>query len=110
MSSRDDSMDETEAAEWRVTEQRVYDPAAGPDLTTVVIEAVAAADGVSISRIKDPPLYEVVDIAAVKDALFGPSENGTRGVTGGSLDFEYRGYRITVRGDGWVQVAEPVER
>ncbi|MFA9417941.1 hypothetical protein [Natrinema sp. HArc-T2] len=29
---------------------------------------------------------------------------------GGGLDFEYRGYRITVCGDGWVQVAEPADR
>lgn len=24
-------------------------------------------------------------------------------MTAGSLNFEYRGFRITVRGDGWVQ-------
>lgn len=110
MSGRDDSTDDREATEWRVIEQRAYDPADGPELTTVVIEAIAAASGADVRRIKDPPLYEAVDIVAVNDALFGPFENGRRDVTGGSIDFEYRGYRITVRGDGWVQVAEQVDQ
>ena len=92
--------------EYHVIEQRAYDPIADPDLTTVVIEAVAAAEGVAPTSITEPPLYEVVDIAAVKDALFGAMDPDARAVTSGSLDFEYRGYRITVRGDGWVHVAE----
>ncbi|GAB7010732.1 HalOD1 output domain-containing protein [Halorubrum trueperi] len=89
-----------------VIEQRAYDPAAGPDLTTVIVEAVAAAEGVEMASIKQPSLYEVVDIEAVEDALFGATGPDTRGVTGGSLDFEYRGYQITVHIDGWVQVVE----
>lgn len=111
MSGHDDSEPSANMqTESHVVEQRAYDPAAGPDLTTVIVEAVAAAEGVEFTSIKEPPLYEVVDIAAVKDALFGATESDTRGVTGGSLDFEYRGYRITVRADGWVQVAESADR
>lgn len=111
MSKRDDSENgSTHAAEWTVLEQRMYEPDDGPDLTTVVIEAVAAAEGKEITSIKEPSLYEAVDITAVKDALFGARLLDERGVAGGSLDFEYRGFRITLRGDGWVQVAEPADR
>ncbi|WP_255151564.1 HalOD1 output domain-containing protein [Halorarius halobius] len=99
----------SEDADWGVIEQRAYDPESDQDLTTVVIEAVAAAEDEPVASIKEPLLYEVVDIAAVNDALFGTKLTDTKGVTGGSLDFEYRGFRITVRGDGWVQVAEPTE-
>lgn len=111
MSGHDDSEPSVDIpTEIHVIEQRMYDPATGPDLTTVIVEAVAVAEGVESTSIKEPPLYEVVDIAAVKDALFGATESDTRGVTGGSLDFEYRGYQITVRDDGWVQVAETADR
>lgn len=97
------------ASEDMILEQRVYEPDLGADLTTVVIEAVAAAEGVSITEVKEPPLYEVVDIAAIKEALFDAKATDTRGVNGGTLGFEYRGYHITVRGDGWVQVAKPID-
>ncbi|QZP39556.1 HalOD1 output domain-containing protein [Halobaculum magnesiiphilum] len=110
MSERNDSDPTTgKQTEYHVVEQRAYDPADGSDLTTVIIEAVATADGVEKTSIREPPLYEVVDIAAVKDALFGGTEPNIRGATGSSFDFEYRRYRITVRGDGWVQVAEPAQ-
>lgn len=96
--------------ESEVVEQRLYDPTSGPDLTTVIVEAVAAAEGVDATDIKEPLLYDVVDVAAVKDALFGTGPSDARGMSGGSLTFEYRGFQITVRGDGWVQVAKPRER
>lgn len=111
MSGRDDSGYDTEqTTEQGVIEQRLYEPDEGPDLTTVVIEAVAAAEGTPLTSIREPPLYEVVDIAAVHDALFGAKLMDERSVTEGSLDFEYRGFRITIRGDGWVQVDNPVDR
>lgn len=96
-------------ADWRVVERRHYDPDSGPDLTTVVVEAVTAAEGTDAKDIGDPPLYDVVDVVAIRDALFGTKQMDARGVTGGSLVFEYRGYRVTVRSDGWVRLAEPAD-
>jgi hypothetical protein len=111
MSRRDDSRENsTPNTKWEVVGQHLYDPTTGPDLATVVIESVAAAEGVDATSITEPILFDVVDITAVKDALFGVSLGAKRNGSGGSFDFEYRGFRITVRGDGWVQVAEPTER
>lgn len=108
MSSEEDTESSRESrTEREVVAQRVYDPASGPDLTSVVIMTIADAEGVPATEIRDPPLYDVVDIAAVKDALFGSTATGSRGMAGGTLEFPYRGYRVTVRGDGWVQVADP---
>jgi hypothetical protein len=109
MSSRDDSRDVHSEPGWQVVEQRLYEPDGRPDLTTVVVEAVAAVEGVEATDIRKPLLYDVVDIAAVRDALFGPRATDADGVTGGSLAFEYRGLRVTVRGDGWVLVARQGE-
>jgi hypothetical protein len=105
MSSRDDSRSGHRDPDWQVVEQRLYEPEGRPDLTTVVVEAVAAAEGVEATDIRKPLLYDVVDIAAVRDALFGPRATGADGGTTGSLAFEYRGLRVRVRGDGWVLVA-----
>lgn len=110
MSVRDDTSDDSgSVTEWQTVEQRLYEPGSGPELTTVVIEAVAAAEEAEILGIEQPPLYEAVDIDAVKNSLFDATDPDTSGVTGNSLSFEYRGYRITVHGDGWVHVATPVD-
>lgn len=108
MSMRDDGEDSPHHGEWRVAEQRIYEPDSGPDLTSVIITAVAAVEDVDPTAVKEPPLYHVVDIAAVHDALFGTTPSDTQGMSGESVTFPYRGFRITVRGDGWVHVAESV--
>lgn len=95
-----------EDTSWRVVEQRLYDRDCPDDLTTAVIEAVADAEDVDLLDVKEPPLYEIVDIGAIEDCFFGPNEGEERGNSVGSVDFEYRGLRVTVRSDGWVQVAE----
>jgi hypothetical protein len=59
-------------------------------------------------EIKEPPLYEVVDIASIEDALFGRSKvprNGTRS----QVEFRYRSHKVRVVADGWVTVFSPVE-
>lgn len=111
MSSGDDTESSRDTTEqWEVVTQRLYDPETGPDLTTIVIMAVATAEGEAAMDIKEPPLYEAVDIAAVKDALFGSELTDMRGMTSASLEFTYRGHRITIRGDGWVQVSDRTDR
>lgn len=104
-----DETDETDTG-WAVTEQRAYHRDHPADLTTVVIEAVAAAEGVDPPSIKSPPLYEVVDTAALEATFFGPRVADERRAAVGNATFHYRGFRVTVRSDGWVQVAEPVDQ
>jgi len=110
MSSGDSEISSDDMTEWEVVAQRLYEPETGPDLTTMVIKAVAAAEDEPVTEIKEPPLYEAVDIAAVKDALFGSTPTDARGMTDANVTFHYRGYRITVRGDGWVQVSDRIDR
>lgn len=74
-----------------------------------VLKTVAAAEGTDAAGIRDPPLYEVVDTTAIEDGFFGREVAGERRDTVGGVHFQYRGFRVTVRSDGWVQVAEPVE-
>lgn len=95
--------------EWRVVEQCAYDPEGPDDLTTVIIEAVAAAEGVDLRNVMDPPLYGVVDTSAIEDSFFGPKDDGEQRGTVGSVVFEFRGFQVTVRSDGWVGVAETVD-
>lgn len=95
---------------WQVVEQRAYDRDGPDDLTTVVVETVAAAEGVDMTAIRSPPLFEVVDTSAIEAGFFGPETSGENRDSVGRVDFEYRGFRVTVRSDGWVLVAEPTER
>lgn len=95
-------------AEWELLSQVPYDPADSDGLTTTIVYAVADADGVSPSDIRDPPLYEVIDTAALEAALFGP-RSGVR-ARQCSTEFMYQGYRIEVQTDGWVRVHEQVGR
>jgi hypothetical protein len=89
-----------------VHEQRLYEPDRGPELVTVIIETVAAVEGVEPTAITNPVLYREVDIESVKDALFGADYHGDRGLNDVSVSFDYRGFRVTIRSDGWVQVAD----
>lgn len=83
-----------------------YDPAAD-DLTTTIVRAIAKAEDVSITTIKDPPLYSVIDTAALDRSLFdGKLDLPSKERTGG-VKFEYYGYMIIVEADGWVRVHEP---
>jgi len=99
-----------EESEWNVVAQRVYEREGPDDLTTVIIEAVAAAEGIDATEVTDPPLYEVVDASAIEASFFGQEAAGESRDSSGTVQFEYRGFRVTVRSDGWVQVAKPAER
>lgn len=89
---------------WADVTQAHYDPAEDHDLTTVIIWAIADAEGVPIVDIKNPPLYEVVDIAGIDNALFGRSEANQNG-TDSTMEFRYNGYKVSVEADGWVSVS-----
>ena len=89
---------------WTFVTQNHYDPEKSRDLTTVVISAIADAEDVPVSEIKDPPLYEVVDIAGIEAALFGRPAANRSGVTS-TVEFRYTDYRVRVEADGWVTVS-----
>ena len=89
--------------------QAHYDRESHRDLTTEIIFAIADAEDVAPIEIKDPPLYECVDIAAIEDGFFGPKVNGHSRDSEGSVAFQYNQYRVTVASDGWITVSEPAE-
>lgn len=89
---------------WTYVTQAHYDPDNERDLTTVVVSAIAEAEEVPITEIKSPPLYEVVDIASIDDALFerpDTSKNDTESI----VEFRYNQYKVSVEANGWVTVS-----
>lgn len=94
---------------WEQEIQVPFDGDAPPDLTSTIIEAVATAEDVSMKEIKDPPLYEVLDVVALEDALFGSSDIGHHSRGPHVVEFMYRTHRIVIRSDGWVQVYRPAD-
>ncbi|SIR92361.1 hypothetical protein SAMN05421858_4563 [Haladaptatus litoreus] len=77
------------------------------DLTTEIIFAIADAENVAPIEIKDSPLYECVDIAAIEDGFFGPKVAGHIRDSEGSVSFRYNQYQVEVVSDGWITVSEP---
>ena len=92
---------------WSQVTQRHYEPDRDGELTTAVIYAVAEAEGVPPSEVKSPPLYGSVDVPAIEDAFFGPDAAGTSRQGVGRIEFQYTGYLVKVRSDGWIVVYEP---
>lgn len=104
----DDGTDGTEAQGTQVA-QRHYEPDGDGDLTTAIISGIAEAEGVAPSEVKSPPLYESVDAAAIEGAFFGPSVAGETRQCVGTVEFQYAGYLVTVRSDGWIRVYEQAD-
>lgn len=88
----------------QLLEQAHYERAGRDDLTTTIIRAIAAAEGVSPAELKEPVLYECVDIAALEDSFFGPTVAGERRNAIGSVEFTFGEYRVELASDGWVSV------
>ncbi|WP_224335647.1 HalOD1 output domain-containing protein [Haloprofundus halobius] len=88
---------------WTFVTQAHYDPTEARDLTTVIITAIADAEDVPIVDIRDPPLYEVVDVEAIENALFSPPE-ANRDNTHSTVGFRFNEYEVSVETDGWVTV------
>nr|WP_226007851.1 HalOD1 output domain-containing protein [Natrinema salinisoli] len=61
-----------------------------------VVSAVAEAEGVD--HVDLPPLYNVIDPEAL-NALFTSDSGGVS-----TVEFEYAGYAVVVRGEGTVEV------
>ena len=91
--------------DWTQTAQRQFDPTAGSDLTSVIVLAIADADGVPPHQITEPTLFEYVDVEAVSRLVENAS--GTDAGTD-SVRFGYDGSLIEVRSDGHVSVFVPV--
>ncbi len=91
---------------WNLLEQRAFDVESGDGLTTTIVYAVADAEGIEPKHLKHPPLFDVVDTAALEAAFFGNHGNGRSHDPNSSTEFMYRDYRVVVRSDGWVQVYE----
>ena len=88
----------------QLVEQARYERTGRDDLTTTIIGAIAAAEGISPAELKDPILYECVDVAALEDSFFGPTVAGERRNAVGSVEFRFGEYRVEVSSDGWVSV------
>lgn len=108
MSRGGDGQDVGTGTEWPTVCQQAYDREGGRDLTTVIIETVADAEGVNPMAVTSPPLYDVVDTAAIEESFFGQKMDETSRDSAWSVEFHYRGFRVTVTSGGWVIVAEPV--
>lgn len=84
-----------------ITEPGQYDGREPESIATRVIEAVATHDGTDPFDL-EPPLGTRIDPDAL-DALY-------EGGGGPVVEFGYRGYDVTVEGDGGVSVDRPEER
>ncbi|WP_152042931.1 HalOD1 output domain-containing protein [Salinigranum salinum] len=85
--------------------QANYDPTESRDLTTVIIGAIADAEGVSLTEVRSPPLYDVVDVEAVERTLFGRSKT-SQDDSVSVVEFRYDDYEIRVESTGWVTVSK----
>ena len=113
-SSKDHTDDGTELAQDETTEmafvtQAHYERESHRDLTTEIIFAIADAEDVAPTEIKEPPLYECVDVASIEDGFFGPQVAGHARDSEGSVSFRYNQYHVEVASDGWITVSEPAE-
>lgn len=104
---RDDDPTSGVDTHWSQVAQRHYERDGGWELTTVIVYAIAEAEGVAPEEVKSPPLYESVDVAAIEDAFFGPDVSEASRQGAGTVEFRYREYLVTVTSDGWIQVYEP---
>lgn len=94
---------------WQQVAQRQYEPDRDGELTTAIVYAIADAQDIDPTELKTPPLYEIVDIAAIDDAFFGTnSENGSQQGMG-TVKFQYIENLIKIKSDGWISVYESAE-
>ena len=95
--------------EWTLRAQRQYDHTADDGLTATVVFAVAEAEGVEPLAVKQPPLFDVVDTAALEAAFFEHGHDSRAHDPNSSTEFMYRDHRVVVRSDGWVLVSDRAE-
>jgi len=95
--------------EWSQVAQKHIQTAPSNGLTTTIISAVADAEGADPMDITSPPLYDVLDTAALEAAFFQSEDRRHSRDENASTEFLYRAYRIVVQSDGWVRVYEERE-
>lgn len=98
-----------EDADWDLALQVPFDEDGDHDLTSSIVLAISEAEGVPPMDVKEPPLYEVLDVAALEAAFFGSDTVGQSSSGHHSVEFMYRSHRVVVRSDAWVQVYDPKE-
>ena len=87
--------------------QTTFEPGSANSLVVTIISAVAETEDKPTEEITDPPLYEVIDTEALSDSFADSSATTTEESL--SIEFTYRGHRVVVRNDTWVQVYTPAE-
>ncbi|PSQ49984.1 hypothetical protein BRD15_02500 [Halobacteriales archaeon SW_6_65_15] len=78
-------------------------PSTEQQLSSKVIEALAAEEGVAPTELRDP-LYDVIELEALDD-LFSDRRDGSPR-SDGLVVFAYQSYEVTVYSDGRVDVRE----
>lgn len=89
--------------EWTQVAQRHYDPRTPGELTTAIVFAIADARGGDPGEVRSPPLYDIVDVAAIEDVFFTDSATDDGDGTG-TTEFRYEEFLVRVQSDGWVRV------
>lgn len=80
-----------------------FDRERGSDLGSTITGVVAGAEGISPESLEGPPLYDRIDAEHLEKALFTPGTDGSRET---AVSFSYHGYRVHVRGDGYVYAVD----
>ncbi|ODR80522.1 hypothetical protein BG842_03435 [Haladaptatus sp. W1] len=98
----------TEAAltadDWQLVQRVHYDRDGRHDLTTVIICAIAVAESVAPNELKEPVLYEGVDVAAIENSFFRPEVMGQNQDGVGTVAFRFDDYHIEVADEGAIAV------
>jgi hypothetical protein len=102
----DETVESDGDAQRTLVQQTQYERAGRHDLTTTIVGAVADVEGISPTELKDPVLYDCVDVASLEDAFFGPDVSGRNRDGDGTVEFQFGDYRITVNSNGWISVYE----
>jgi Halobacterial output domain 1 len=98
------------ADDWQLVEQAQYDRDGRHDLTTAIIATIATAEGVAPAELKEPVLYECVDVAAIEDSFFGPEVIGQNRDGDGTVAFRFGDYRVEIANDGVIAVYAPTSK
>lgn len=66
----------------------------------MLVAAIADIEEVEAAEVGPPPLYDVVDAAALEDTIFGPETARTsrQGIV--TVSFRYDGFTVEVESDG----------
>lgn len=94
--------------EWRPVSHRSFERVGDGDLSYEITAAIADAEGVAVTTITSPPLFEVVDVFALEEMFFGHPKGGISHDCTEQVQFRYRGFRVMVTSDGRIIVTEPV--